>query len=187
MIPEHCVEELTKFFNNEQLTSKHWLVRKAIAVVSIVGSLTRKETQGIEMKDVEYDSENGFKITVYRHIRNAKVPYTFHIPHDNTYGNVDACSIVEEYYHSLVNDQEQDREGQFFMAPKGKSGRRYTKIPLGVNAIGRVARFYNMFKAQNLVIRCRKHRQRNRRNFGPRRLEQIHGKLLQKHLDRRSS
>lgn len=147
--------EVAEFLNDESLSSKYWLVRKAVAAVMFHGGLRVKEATYLEWSDVHCD-KNGWFVEVKRaKARNQKVTdstvslprlkrsWRYRVKSRAVRKPMDTCGIFDEYVRAVCEDlnvsSHKELSGRLFRATKGKKAARFTKQGvLGKNTIAKI-------------------------------------------------
>ena len=146
-------QQIEDLVTDPQLSSKYWLVRKAVCLIGYYGGFRNKELKGLKFENCELDNMGYWfhfdcckqrgrleetSICVPR-----RQPDWIPVSTDSSRVGLDfdPASLIDLYLAEVQSDLQCTREelrGDFFRATHGAKGQKFTKLPLGKNTIGRV-------------------------------------------------
>ena len=146
-------QQIEDFVSDLALSSKYWLVRKAVCLIGYYGGFRNIELKSLKFENCELDSM-GYWFLFERSKQRGRLESTsICIPRrqpdwipvisDTSRAGLDfdPASLIDLYLAEVQADLLCSREeltGDFFRATHGQKGQKFTKLTLGKNTIGRV-------------------------------------------------
>ena len=146
-------QQIEDFISDTELSSKYWLVRKAVCLIGYYGGFRNVELKSLKFENCELDSM-GYWFHFARCKQRGRVEDTSiciprrqsdWIPVSSGSSRVcidfDPASLIDLYFAEVESDLQCTRDklkGDFFRATHGPKGQKFTKLTLGKNTISRV-------------------------------------------------
>ena len=146
-------QQIEDFVSDPELSSKYWLVRKAVCLIGYYGGFRNIELKSLKFENVEMDSM-GYWFQFARSKQRGRLEATsicvprrqadwIPVVSDSSRAGLDfdPASLIDLYLAEVQSDllcSREELQGDFFRATHGSKGQRFTKLPLGKNTIGRV-------------------------------------------------
>jgi integrase len=146
-------QQIEDFVTDPELSSKYWLVRKAVCLIGYYGGFRNVELKSLKFENCELDSM-GYWFHFARSKQRGRVEQTSiciprrqpdWIPVCSNSTRVgldfDPASLIDLYLAEVESDLNCSRDelkGDFFRATHGPKGQKFTQLTLGKNTISKV-------------------------------------------------
>ena len=146
-------QQIEDFVSDPQLSSKYWLVRKVVCLVGYYGGFRNVELKSLKFENCELDAM-GYWFSFPRCKQRGRVEQTticiprrqpdwIPVTSDSARMGLDfdPASLIDLYLAEVQSDlqcSQDELKGDFFRAPHGPKGQKFTQLTLGKNTIGRV-------------------------------------------------
>ncbi len=146
-------QQIEDFVSDPELSSKYWLVRKAVCLIGYYGGFRNIELKSLKFENVELDGMGyWFKFDRSKqrgHLEATCIciprrqPDWIPVSSDSSRLGLDfdPASLIDLYFAEIENDFQCTRDelkGDFFRATHGPKGQKFTQLSLGKNTIGKV-------------------------------------------------